>query len=111
MKFCMPHWEALRKAIDDRGLYSLVATSGTEVVSKMVGESSDGVSVDSFDPLMGAHNAPNPDGTDRCPLCFLNQDHVAHCEDPTCELGATGFDAWIDRAADEQLNVWKGLKL
>lgn len=123
MKFCGTHWGALRAAIDNRGLSSLIPESGDEAVGKLVNQVEDGPRIDNFDPLMGAHNAivanvmgligiaalfPNDDGSERCPLCYLNADHEKYCAYSQCGLArVNGYDVWIDNAADEQLAVWK----
>lgn len=116
MKICQPHWERLRTAIDERGLSHLVAQGGEQAARNLVAEATDGPSIQTFDPLMAAHNAiwaramdvaglaimaPNDDGSDRCPICFLNEAHAAECAGPPCELPRdTAFDHWIDKAAD-----------
>lgn len=116
MKFCQPHWEKLRRAIDERGLAHLIAKGGEQAARNMAAELRQGASIQSFDPLMAAHNAiwmramdvaglavmaPNENGTERCPICFLNQAHAAECQGPPCGLPRdTAFDHWIDRAAD-----------
>jgi hypothetical protein len=97
MKFCMPHWEALRTAVNARGLGDLVARSGEELGAKLEKELAGDNTLASFDPLMAAHNmilsnalnagglevmAPNDDGTERCPVCYLS------------------VPDWIDKAAD-----------
>lgn len=56
MKFCQPHWDALRAAIESRGLGHLVAANGRDVFARMVAELEGRSDVDDFDPLMGAHN-------------------------------------------------------
>lgn len=106
MKFCRPHWEELKKAVDERGLTPFIASSGAEAVKRMTGESA------KFEPLMYAHNAivsnamgvaglvlmeNNDDGSERCPICFL----VAACQ---CGKGADcPFNTWITKAADDAL--------
>ena len=107
VKFCASHWDRLKDAIKVRGLYDQVAKSGEELVDKVVRtQTLDG------DPLMYAHNAivsnalqtpagidimaPNDDGTERCPLCYLAL--ACPCGDPTCQAK---WDGWIDRAADD----------
>lgn len=111
MKFCQQHWDKLRDAINARGLGQFVASSGDEATRRMAAElDSKGVKRTTFEPLMGAFwaissnaisaagleiMAPNEDGTDRCPLCFL----LASC---SCGLDPCPFATWIDRAADDQ---------
>lgn len=104
MKFCLPHWDKLRKAISDRGLDSLNSKGGQEAAERM--------QKGAFDPLMNAHNAivgnaldhqgggfalmtANEDGSDRCPLCYL----ASMC--PECQP-CEHFEKWIEFAADEQ---------
>lgn len=116
MKFCQPHWETLRAAIDARGLYHLVAKGGEQAARNLAAEVTAGPSIQTFDPLMSAHNeiwmramdvgglaimAPNADGSERCPICFLNDAHDAECKGPpACSLPPRPFDHWIDKAAD-----------
>ena len=94
----------------------------------MVRELSEGeTTIDSFDPLMHAHNAimantlslvgpavlvvgDGPDEGHHCPLCFLNESHAATCEGPPCILGPTAFDEWIDKAADEARDKWQAMR-
>jgi hypothetical protein len=121
MKFCQDHWDRLRAAIDARGLGGLVARDGERALENMAAELEAGpgaASLTTFDPLMGAHwaivnnimgfvglavMAPNADGSERCPLCFLNAAHDEQCVDPGCVLprDGTAYDGWIDRAADD----------
>lgn len=116
MKFCQPHWDSLRTAIKDRGLYALVADSGHQAVSNMVSELNDGPTIDNFDPLMSAHWAivnnladiePRVLFMDDCPLCFANRAHAEGCVVPDCAGGTTYFDEWINKAADAQIDAWK----
>jgi hypothetical protein len=117
MKFCMDHWNALRAAIDERGLTDLVAPDGQTAVAQLADQVDQGETPANYDPLMAAHWAivnnisglgrgvalyllyPNEDGSDRCPLCYANEQHRMTCEDLEC---AFTYDGWIDRAADDQ---------
>lgn len=117
MKFCQPHWDALRGEIERRGLSRLVAKGGTAAAERMAREIEGTAGPDDFDPLMAAHNLilnnamdvckragasplvlmmPNEDGSDRCPLCFLNERHKEGCEIADCTFS---YDDWIQRAA------------
>jgi hypothetical protein len=116
MKMCQPHWDKLRDAIKSRGLYGMVATDGAQA-ARDLGEGRP-------DPLMAAHNAivgnalnraglavvsPNEDGSERCPLCFLIAAAAGcQCGDPACTPEARAaqsarFEAWIELAADDEL--------
>lgn len=124
MQMCMDHWNALRAAIDARGLSALVSESGEQAAANLASEMQDGPSVDNFDPLLGAHNAimvhalehggfgvmqPNADGSERCPLCWMNSMHNEHCREPGC-IETAVYDRWIDLAADGQVEDWKALR-
>lgn len=130
MKFCTQHWDALRQAIQDVGLSTLVAEDGREAMAKMVGSLNDGVSIDNFDPLMQAHNTIMSNalhlcnqnggeqstlelmgvlsGVDWCPLCYLNAQHKLACEEG--ENCTFSYDRWVEYAAKDQLSTWQGLK-
>lgn len=113
MRFCMPHWEKLRAAIDDRGLSHLVSRNGQQAMQSFV-KDIEGTAdpLLDFDPLLAANNmiwskalevgglsimAPNEDGTDRCPICWLTAEHTRTCTDPACPQD---FERWIEYAAD-----------
>lgn len=107
MKFCQNHWDKLRAAITDRGLFHLVSGSGMEAVEKLVDSAiTQQTNIQNFDPLMAAHNmiysnalsrvgfslmALNDDGTQKCPICIVGS-HCAGCE-------AIAED-WINKASD-----------
>jgi hypothetical protein len=129
MKFCQSHWEAVRTAIDERGLTPFIAKDSQVAaaqIAKQVQEWRSGK--DTFDPLMAAHwniatNAMltlqragvNPlylmtedsaaaAGRSTCPLCELNYVHKQSCKDPSCTLDIErGYDWMIARAADDAL--------
>ena len=124
MKLCSDHWTKLRAAIDARGLGSLVAEDGDTARRALVLEMTAGPSIDSFEPLIGAaiaiyHNAvqalgpvvmvDEPDGSERCPLCFLVKAHDEYCIGEGCMVPAGYFESWIDHAADAQVEAWKAL--
>lgn len=119
MRFCMPHWNALREAIEKRGLTSLISESGAQAAAKFAREADTGKStVDTYDPLMGAHWAiinnlvtsygPGIFLIDGCPMCHANEMHEKYCTTPNCPIDKVkGYDKWIDNAADDQLRIWK----
>lgn len=126
MKFCGDHWTALREKTIAAGLGALIAETGEDAARKVAREIEEGVTLDTFDPLMRAHMAilsnaldvagldllqPNEDGTDRCPICYLNRIHDERCQGPPCVLPrGTAFDGWLERAVDEQVTVWRELQ-
>lgn len=137
MKMCNSHWEALRKAIEEKGLTPLGAEGGLEAVQRIVNQlKTKKVTLRNFDPLMSAYwaivnnamyvlddiganplalmMAPPPDHPEwECPICYLNwlsADHDAHCTEPTCSKtrGLT-FDDFIEKAAQGALETYLGL--
>ena len=115
MKFCQTHWDKLKEAIREAGIYGFAASSSDQIAAKMVKEIDAGASKSTFDPLMNGYLAilsnaldaaglqvmgPNEDGSDRCPLCFMNEAHRALCKDgPGCTFS---YDPWIGFAARDQ---------
>lgn len=55
MKFCQPHWDRLRAAIEARGLNHLVASNGRDAMARAVADIKGESDVSDFDPLMTAH--------------------------------------------------------
>ncbi len=129
MKFCQPHWDALRAEIDRVGLGGFVAKDGREAMQKTVRsleQAKEGAAAGAaqFEPLMGAHWAivgnamdfvglalmvQNEDGSDRCPICYLTADHKANCKQPECKIET--FDHWIGHAVTDQVARAKELGL
>jgi hypothetical protein len=117
MQFCMDHWNMLREALKERGLYALVPDNSEKAIDNLQREMTGERSVDTFDPLMNAHWAIIGNLMDQfglavmgegCPLCLANEAHDTQCHDPNCS-GPKPFDKYIEYAADEQVAAWKGL--
>lgn len=133
MNICQDHWDQLRAAIDLRGLGSLVADDGEHVIDNLIGEMTEGRSIDNYDPLVAAwcaianngmefiaHYGGNPVASmlpncpeyARCIICYPNwmlDEHTKACPDLD-DCGARNMPRWewmIDRAADDQVEVWK----
>lgn len=126
MKFCMPHWNALRDEIENkRGLAQFVSCSGKEVAARITDPAAPERNPlgETGDPLMDAHNmivgnalnllsqagAPplwlfvaNEDGSDKCPLCI-----VSDCKDANCVNGCRerGVE-WISLAGRDVADMW-----
>jgi len=137
VKFCDEHWERLKDAIRQAGLWSLVSEDGEHAARKLQSEMSDGSTVDNFDPLMAAHNlifgcalemihtqydqnllmlmagsAEHPEWA--CPICALNwchDEHIRLCTKDDCGYPKQ-FD-WapqtIDGAIERVLAEWRRL--
>lgn len=56
MQICEAHWVAMRQAIEDRGLSSLVAKDGRTAIGQLEQQLQQGAdSRETFDPLMSVH--------------------------------------------------------
>lgn len=111
MKMCQPHWEKIRKAINDRGMGHLGAKTGKQAMANAITELEGRSAENGFDPLMGCNNmiwsqalkilglglmSNNPDGSEKCPVC---------------EAMIAYERWWIDGPADVMLKEAKEQKL
>lgn len=108
MRFCDTHWSRLREAIDAEGLSHLVARDGSAAAANLVSEIETGARRENFDPLMGAHwaivarisdHAPGVLFIEGCPLCWVADEHEAHCDTPGCTVTRRTFEDWIPSVA------------
>lgn len=93
MRMCQSHWDALRSAIEQRGIGHLIARTGEECAANVRREIEGESTIIDFDPLMSANNAlwslsmnvigldmmtTDEQGNHRCPVCELQKfDYVA----------------------------------
>lgn len=111
MKMCSDHWEKMRTAIQERGLYHRVAVDGKAAVDRVVAELKGTATKETYDPLMSMNNmffaralecgglylmTVKPDGTEYCPLCEVG-----------LHLGSAEPDEWIKSCADSILTHCK----
>lgn len=118
MNFCLEHWDALRKRIDDRGLGQYVARAeqATRILNEvMSGAKDEDTDPSVFEPMLSASMAyfinvfevvgvamldPDPGtGKPPCPVCVRGRRVPAEAEE------------WLDIAANEQLEKAKKLGL
>lgn len=112
MKFCQPHWDKLKAAVTERGMWPLVARSGAEGVARMAEEIQGTATDATYDPLMACHwmiagraldcLGLYVMGGDLCPLCEVLRVH----DSKPCEHGCTHDDVeerWINGPADAAL--------
>jgi hypothetical protein len=101
MKFCQPHWEALRKAVADRGMDHLVAKSGQEAAERTKSEIEDGPQPANFDPLMRLHWMISGRVLEGFGLYLMLGDYCPMCEaGKHCEKCREEVETWPDSAAD-----------
>jgi hypothetical protein len=116
VQFCLDHWNRLRAAIEQRGLGALVPDSDEKAMSNLQEELSGAPrTIDTYDPLMSAQwaivtNLVSWFGLvalgEGCPLCHANEAHAMHCTDVNCAV-IDPYDTFIERAVDDQVEVWK----
>lgn len=109
MQMCKPHWDRLRKAIDDRGLTPLIAQDGKAAADSVMRQLRGTDDKSDFDPLMGANWAIMAAAIEDvglqamvgefCPLCSVEKQSAELCEE------------WIDGASDDQLAIARHLGL
>jgi len=80
MKFCKSHWDALRAAVDARGMTHLVAKSGAQAFENVVLELEGREREAHFDPLMAAHNMILGHAMDLLGLVLFTGDYCPACE-------------------------------
>lgn len=120
MNFCAPHWEKLKQAIRERGLWPLVSPSAEVAHEATLQEIQHGPSKETFDPLLNATwaiygRALECGGIylmtgDYCPLCELDK-HIDQVKHPTPAPYTTPSDAWIGGCCDAQLTHARELGL
>lgn len=105
----MPHWNDLREAIKERGLWHLVSKNGEEAI-KSVTNQIEGKE-HHYDPLMAGNFAIWSNALDAGGLYLMGKDENGNEYCPLCELDKhTNCDPkasvkWITGCADEQLKI------
>lgn len=118
MKFCQPHWDSLRTAINARGLEYLVAANGRDAHARAVAELEGRGEAADFDPLMTAHNMILSHAMDWVGLALFTGDFCPVCEllkvyppIPEGHRYKTNDSYLIDGPADVVLEMAKEAKL
>lgn len=109
MKMCQAHWDALRAAIEERGLMKFVARSGQAVTEKIKGQLVGQADKETFEPLMAANMAIWSNALERGGLYLLQGDYCPICESE--KHGSHPAEWWINHAADDQLEKARNLGL
>lgn len=119
MRFCDTHWNALRAAIDARGLGQFVSKDGAEALRRFA-EDAELQTKDTFDPLIAAHTMIVRNGLrlltelpnqNDCLLCALLAEEAIQVATYGREAVKVHIDQWIDQSADGALTFAKGLGL
>lgn len=108
MKMCIPHWEELKKAVEDRRMGHLISKSGEELFEG-IKEQIDGNPTAPYDPLMDACMMIYSAGLEAGGLYLMGakEDGTEYC--PLCELKEHGGDPqeWINGCTDAILKQCK----
>ena len=109
MRCCTPHWEALKKAVVERGLWPLVKT-GKALEESIAAEFSESRASEDFDPLLRATlmiyseavtlggmylMSRDENGKEYCPLCEADENVK-----PPAELKMKVSQHWIEGCTD-----------
>lgn len=108
MKWCQNHWDELKNAIKQKGLYHLVAKNGEEVIDRVTAELRGEETLANYDPLMSAFWMINGRATEiggiyllmgeYCPLCELDK----HAKNPDgSELNPKASVRWIEGCTEQ----------
>lgn len=99
MKMCAPHWDELRRAIDDAGMGHLVNKSGEELFDRSIQPELEGEPA-KFDPLFSAAMAIYSNAIQAGGLYLMTakEDGTEYC--PVCEAFAHGQKNWIAQATN-----------
>ena len=108
MKLCTEHWDALRAAIDARGLSHLISKNGAEAAKKVVSELEGRGAENDFDPLLCANNMLFTAGLSCGGLAMLSGDFC-----PVCKAEENGVPKgeWIEGPAEGVLHEARRLGL
>jgi hypothetical protein len=109
MKMCAVHWEALRTAIEEKGLFHLVSGSGAGLKEKILNEDLAGPTPENFDPLMAANMSIWSNAIEQGGLYLMTDDYCPICESEKHK--GPSADWWITNAVNEQFEKAKQMGL
>lgn len=115
MQFCTTHWQALRQAVECRGMSHLVAKDGAAAIQDVAAQFNGTDTLANWDPLMAAHWAIGNRVLQavglrliverECPLCVVERSGVQQ----TSNAGAA--QQWVDGCMDSMLAYARQNKL
>ncbi len=121
MKFCIPHWEEVKAAIQMRGLQPLVSKNGEQVIDRMMANLNGNTQV--RDPLANVTFAIYTEALRTGGLYLMGADEYGNEFCPLCELDKHAIDdkgnrpepkasvQWINGSCDAELESCKNLGL
>lgn len=115
MKFCQPHWDQLRKTIENSGMGGLIAGSGERAAAALARQLSGAVEKQDFDPLMNSNWAIMSHALKLGGLYLMSADEAGNQYCPLCEAEKHGgpgtASSWIEGCCDAQLQAARELGL
>lgn len=115
MKFCQKHWEDLKQAIKDKGMWDLVAIDGHAALYMMKQELEGSETDSTYDPLMAAHNMISAKALEYGGLYLMTGDYCPLCELISHAPGGSDGEAtcreWIKGSTDACLAYCQEHKL
>jgi hypothetical protein len=115
-KWCQRHWDALRLAIEQRGMAHLISRGGEAAAAQVADELKMGSAhdVEGFDPLLRAWASISGRAMEvgfapfGCPLCGVDE-HTRQCTTPGCQMGTA--ESWVAGCTDSLRDYARGLNL
>lgn len=115
MKICQAHWDALRAAIDERGLSHLIAADGRKPAEAIVRELEGHPEPRDWDPLMSANWAIHSQALQCGGLYLMGEDENGREYCPLCEAEKRGGEGtaneWVNGCSDAMLAHAREMKL
>lgn len=106
MKICQPHWDRLRKRLDELGIGHLGAKSGEEAAKNIITEAEGRGAENDYDPLMACNMMIWSNGLRMCGIPALAADSC-----PICEATRMYEEEWITGPTSAALEECKRLGL
>jgi hypothetical protein len=109
MKFCMPHWDRLQKAIEEKGMKHLIHASAEAAHESVIRQLEGHEDKTDFDPLLNATWAIYGQFIQNVGLAAMVGDIC-----PLCDVDARGPSSsqnWIDGSTADQLKHARHLGL
>ena len=109
MRMCMPHWERLKAAVEEKGLMHLVKGNSEKLLSSVERQLKGTDTTADFDPLTNATFAIYAQCLRNVGLMAMQPDFCPLCD--VDEKGPSNSQNWIDGSTNDQLEIARNLGL
>lgn len=106
MKFCQPHWDALKDKVKEKGMWSLVSDGPDKAVEFIINPGPQ-----TFEPLMSCHNMIVTNALQAGGLYLMQGDYCPLCEAEKNHPEPGNAERWIKHATDAALDYCTRHKL